>query len=113
MRGVRLIHTHLRGEPLTRDDLIDLAKLRLDLVGAILMTPERQLGPLTCAHLLPPNPEGEQWRVLEPISAHELQRYRAPDFQRADPRARGRVRRARALGARSSTTARTARCWCR
>ena len=81
MRGVRLVHTHLRGEPLTRDDLIDLAKLRLDLVGAILMTQEGQLGPMTCAHLLPPNPQGEQWRVLEPISAHELQKYRAPDFQ--------------------------------
>ena len=80
MRGVRLIHTHLRGEPLTRDDFIDLAKLRLDLVGAILMTQEGQLGPLTCAHLLPPNPENQQWRTLEPISAHELQRFRAPDF---------------------------------
>jgi GTP-binding protein HflX len=78
---VRLIHTHLRGEPLTRDDLIDLAKLRLDLVAAILMKPGGALGPMTCAHLLPPNPEGEQWRVLEPISAHELQKYRAPDFQ--------------------------------
>jgi GTP-binding protein HflX len=80
MRGVRLVHTHLRGEPLTRDDLIDLAKLRLDLVGAILMTQEGQLGPMTCAHLLPPNPQGEQWRVLEPISAHELQSHRSPDF---------------------------------
>jgi len=80
MRGVRLIHTHLRGEPLTRDDLIDLAKLRLDLVAAILMKPGGALGPMTCAHLLPPNPEGEQWRVLEPISAHELQSHRSPDF---------------------------------
>jgi GTP-binding protein HflX len=80
LRGVRLIHTHLRAEPLTRDDLIDLAKLRLDLVGAIQMTQAGQLGPLTCAHLLPPNPTNEQWRVLDSISAHELQRDRAPDF---------------------------------
>jgi GTP-binding protein HflX len=80
MRGVRLVHTHLRGEPLTRDDLIDLAKLRLDLVGAILMTQEGHLGPLSCAHLLPPNPQNEQWRTLEPVSAHELQRQRSPDF---------------------------------
>src|SRR3954464_12031785 len=28
-RGLRLVHTHLRGEPLTRDDLTDLALLRL------------------------------------------------------------------------------------
>ena len=81
LRGVRLIHTHLRQEALTRDDFIDLAKLRLDLIGAILMTPEGQLGPLSCAHLLPPNPDNEQWRVLEPISAHELQKFRAPEFQ--------------------------------
>jgi GTP-binding protein HflX len=80
MRGVRLIHTHLRAEELTRDDLIDLAKLRLDLVGAIQMTQAGQLGPLTCAHLLPPNPKNEQWRVMDAISAHELQRHRAPDF---------------------------------
>src|SRR5579862_2226477 len=37
LRGVRLVHTHLRGEGLTQDDLIDLAKLRLDLVAAIVM----------------------------------------------------------------------------
>jgi GTP-binding protein HflX len=34
-RGVRLVHTHLRAEPLTRDDLVDLVRLRLDLVAAI------------------------------------------------------------------------------
>ncbi len=35
LRGLRLVHTHLNGEPLTRDDLTDLALLRLDLVLAI------------------------------------------------------------------------------
>ena len=34
-RGLRLIHTHLRGESLTQDDLNDLALLRLDLVAMI------------------------------------------------------------------------------
>ena len=33
-RGLRLVHTHLRGEALTRDDLTDLALLRLDAVAA-------------------------------------------------------------------------------
>ena len=33
-RGIRLVHTHLADEPLTRDDLTDLALLRLDLVAA-------------------------------------------------------------------------------
>jgi GTP-binding protein HflX len=79
-RGVRLVHTHLRGEPLSHDDLMDLAKLRLDAVAAIQMRPDGQLGPITVAHLLPANPAAEQWRVLPPVSAHELQRGRAGDF---------------------------------
>ena len=36
-RGLRLVHTHLYAEPLTRDDIVDLVRLRLDLVAAILM----------------------------------------------------------------------------
>ena len=34
-RGLRCVHTHLRGEELTQDDLTDLALLRLDLMVAI------------------------------------------------------------------------------
>src|SRR5678816_2637414 len=34
-RGLRLVHTHLRGESLTRDDFTDLALLRLDAVAAV------------------------------------------------------------------------------
>ncbi|MEM7434906.1 MAG: GTPase HflX [Myxococcota bacterium] len=39
LRGLRLIHTHLRNEPLSRDDLVDLTRLRLDLVVAICLAP--------------------------------------------------------------------------
>lgn len=35
LRGVRLILTHLLPEPLTREELADLTKLRLDLVAAV------------------------------------------------------------------------------
>src|ERR1700743_3361984 len=38
-RALRLIHTHLYGEALTRDDLTDLTRLRLDLVAAIALDP--------------------------------------------------------------------------
>ena len=38
-RALRLVHTHLFNEPLTRDDLVDLVRLRLDLVAAIQLTP--------------------------------------------------------------------------
>ena len=39
-RALRLVHTHLWNEPLTRDDLVDLVRLRLDLVAAIQLSPE-------------------------------------------------------------------------
>jgi GTP-binding protein HflX len=68
-RGLRLVHTHLRSEPITRDDLVDLAKLRLDLVAVVGMRPDGSPGQLLCAHLLPENPKGELWRELEPVSA--------------------------------------------
>jgi len=44
-RGLRLIHTHLHDEPLTRDDLVDLTRLRLDMVVAICLSPDGK--PLT------------------------------------------------------------------
>src|SRR6266403_3081136 len=53
-RGLRFVHTHLRGEQLTQDDLTDLALLRLDLMAAIDVDPETGLpGLLRAAHLLP------------------------------------------------------------
>lgn len=53
-RGLRCIHTHLRGEQLTQDDLTDLALLRLDLMAAIDIDPDDGLpGLLHAAHLLP------------------------------------------------------------
>lgn len=41
LRGLRLIHTHLKNEPVTEDDLTDLSLLRLDLLATILFTPGR------------------------------------------------------------------------
>ncbi|MDP2278833.1 MAG: GTPase HflX [Nitrospirota bacterium] len=35
LRGIRLVHTHLKNEPLSQDDLTDLALLRLDIIAAI------------------------------------------------------------------------------
>jgi GTPase len=53
-RGLRCVHTHLRGEPLTQDDLTDLALLRLDLMAAIDVDDETGLpGLVRAAHLLP------------------------------------------------------------
>ncbi|MBI5477299.1 MAG: GTPase HflX [Deltaproteobacteria bacterium] len=65
-RGLRLVHTHLRGEPLTRDDLTDLAALRLDLVAAIDATADGRAALVHAAHLLPDNPDGRLWQLLPP-----------------------------------------------
>ncbi|MDD2581784.1 MAG: GTPase HflX [Desulfuromonadaceae bacterium] len=39
LRGLRLIHTHLKNEPVSEDDLTDLSLLRFDLLAALLYTP--------------------------------------------------------------------------
>lgn len=42
LRGLRLIHTHLKNEQISEDDITDLSLLRLDLLAALLFTPGRQ-----------------------------------------------------------------------
>ncbi len=69
-RGLRLVHTHLRGEPLTRDDLVDLVRLRLDLVAAILLAPIASGGEprsLMYAHNVPADPGGPSYREVGPL----------------------------------------------
>ena len=63
LRGLRLVHTHLKSEPLTKDDLTDLALLRLDLVAAIGVLDEGLPGSLEFAHLVPANGTGHYWQV--------------------------------------------------
>ena len=55
-RGLRLVHTHLRNEALTRDDLTDLALLRLDAVAAITVDAAGRPGKLYVAHMVPDGP---------------------------------------------------------
>ena len=52
-RGLRLVHTHVRGEPLTRDDIVDLVRLRLDLVAAIQIAHTGEARSLMFAHNVP------------------------------------------------------------
>jgi len=52
-RGLRCIHTHLRGEDLTQDDLTDLALLRLDLMASIDVDKGGFPGLVRAAHLMP------------------------------------------------------------
>ncbi|HSR98164.1 MAG TPA: GTPase HflX, partial [Kofleriaceae bacterium] len=63
-RGLRLVHTHLRGEPLTRDDLTDLALLRLDAVAAITVDATGRPGKLFIGHLVADGAPDRPWREL-------------------------------------------------
>jgi len=65
-RGLRLVHTHLRNEALSRDDLVDLALLRLDLVAAVGVNHEGRPADLHVAHLLPPREGKSPWVLLPP-----------------------------------------------
>ncbi|MCO4761779.1 MAG: GTPase HflX [Myxococcales bacterium] len=64
LRGVRLVHVHLKGEGLTDDDLTDLARLGLDLVCAITMSSGRP-HELHVAHIVPTR-VGELVRDVRP-----------------------------------------------
>jgi len=68
LRGLRLIHTHLQGEPLTEEDLTDLALLRLDMMVALTVNQNGYPGLIYLAHLLPDNREKKVWEVDPPIS---------------------------------------------
>ena len=56
LRGLRLIHTHVRGEPVSQDDLVDLVRLRLDLVVTLQMSPEGEVRSVSWAHNVPGHP---------------------------------------------------------
>jgi GTP-binding protein HflX len=66
-RGLRLVHTHLRGEPLTHDDRVDLVRLRLDLVAAILLAPGGEPRTLCWAHNVPGADGGATYREIGPV----------------------------------------------
>ncbi len=65
LKGLRLIHTHLDGSPLSQDDLTDLAFLRLDAVAALTVAPDGLPGRVQAAHLLPQPVDGHSWAILE------------------------------------------------
>ncbi|MBI3327074.1 MAG: GTPase HflX [Nitrospinae bacterium] len=72
LQGLRCLHTHLRAESLSKDDLNDLAILRLDMMVAVETQADGFPGTVHCAHLLPNNTEGKQWEVLPPQLPYQL-----------------------------------------
>ncbi len=72
LRGLRCIHTHLKQEPLTQDDLTDLALLRLDLMATLGVAEGGLPGEVHYAHLLPPAPGGPTVETLSAPSIYAL-----------------------------------------
>jgi GTP-binding protein HflX len=68
-RGLRLVHVHLRGEPLSRDDLVDLVRLRLDLVAVIHVAHTGEARAMSWAYNVPSDgSEGElPYREVGPV----------------------------------------------
>ncbi len=67
-RALRLVHTHLFNEPLTKDDLVDLTRLRLDLVAAVLLNPASEPQRFSYAYNTPTfEGKGTPYEVVGPV----------------------------------------------
>ena len=72
LRGLRCIHTHLNNEPLTTDDLTDLALLRLDIMAAITMTETGYFHKAHVGYILPKSSYGKPFQILNPLNPRDL-----------------------------------------
>jgi GTP-binding protein HflX len=72
LNGLRCIHTHLTNEPLSDDDLTDLALLRLDMMATIANGETESRPSIHVAHVLPKNADNDPYRILAPLSPAQL-----------------------------------------
>ena len=71
LRGLRLIRSQLKDQPLAQEELTMLGLLRLDMVGILAVTPKGEPGLLSLAHLNPPTPKGPLYTLLKPTPVHQ------------------------------------------
>ncbi len=71
LKGLRCIHTHLKNEPLNRDDLTDLALLRLDYMAAVCINKNGNLDNIFSSHILP-DAQGPPYEILPPFSIKNI-----------------------------------------
>jgi GTPase len=72
-RALRLVHTHVHGEALSRDDILDLVRLRLDMVCALLLSPEGEIRGYHYAYNTPCHAEGDKpYRAVGPVHPSQL-----------------------------------------
>jgi GTP-binding protein HflX len=67
LKGIRCVHTHLDEETLSRDDLTDLALLRLDLMSIISVSHDGLPKHLQLSHILPVKSGDTPYRIYEPM----------------------------------------------
>ena len=75
LTGFRCIHTHLKPDPLSQDDLTDLVLLRLDMMAAVTMTNDGRVDQIFAAHVLPGENEAQPYELLPPVDPHHPDRY--------------------------------------
>jgi GTPase len=64
LKGLRCVHTHLNGEPLSQEDLTDLVLLGLDAMVVVEVDEDGIPGKVSIAHILPENARGRGWQVI-------------------------------------------------
>jgi len=74
LTGFRCVHTHLKPDPLSQDDLTDLVLLRLDMMATVTMTPDGRPDQIFAAHVLPGENEAQAYELLPPIDPHHPDR---------------------------------------
>lgn len=74
LRGLRLIHTHLKGESFSEDDLTDLALLRFDIMAILQLHADDRLLAIQTAALTPSAATGHPYRVeaAEPFATFRM-----------------------------------------
>jgi GTP-binding protein HflX len=72
LKGLRCIHTHLTPETLSKDDLTDLALLRLDMMAVISSNPEGLPQKIHVAHIMPREFRKKPYQFLPPLNPGNL-----------------------------------------
>lgn len=72
LKGLRFIHTHIKDEPLTQDDLTDLTLLRLDLIAAITVSKKGFAHQLHLATIFPNQSAELPYQIHPPVDPDQL-----------------------------------------
>ncbi|MEZ4550498.1 MAG: hypothetical protein R2860_06450 [Desulfobacterales bacterium] len=72
LKGLKYVHTHINNEALTKDDLTDLALLRLDLIAAITLSETGRPREVHLATIFPGQSATEPCQVHPPVFFDDL-----------------------------------------